>query len=46
MKQIVAIIQLKSKKLLGTSQNESKKFVFLLAIICIDGSILLPVLIY
>ena len=46
MKRIVSIKQLKSKKLLGASQDGSREFLSLLATICADGSALPPALIY
>ena len=46
MKRIVAVRQLKSKKLLGASQDGSREFIFLLAGICADGTALPPALIY
>ena len=46
MKRIVSIKQLKSKKLLGASQDRSREFLSLLATICADGSALPPALIY
>ena len=46
MKRIVAVQQLKSKKLLGASQDGSREFISLLAGICADGTALPPALIY
>lgn len=46
MKRIVAINQLKNKKLLGASQNKSREFISLLAGIYADGTALPPALIY
>ena len=46
MKRIVALRQLKSKKLLGASQDGSREFISLLAGICADGTALPPDLIY
>ena len=46
MKYIVFINHLQNKKLLDSMQNGSKKFIFLLICICINGIILPPVLIY
>ena len=46
MKRIVPIDHLQSKKVLGLSQDGSREFISLLAIICADGSALPPALIY
>ena len=46
MKRIVSIKQLKSKKMLGASQDGSREFISLLAGICADGTALPPALIY
>ena len=46
MRRIVASAQLKSKKLLGASQDGSREFISLVAGICADGEALPPALIY
>ena len=46
IKHIVSIKQLKSKKLLGASQDGSQEFISLLASICTDSTALTPILIY
>ena len=46
IKRIVAVRQLKSKKLLGASQDRSREFISLLASICADSTALPPALIY
>ena len=46
MRRIVASAQLKTKKLLGASQDGSREFISLLACICADKTALSPVLIY
>lgn len=46
MKRIVPIDHLRSKKVLGSSQDGSREFISLLATICADGSALPPALIY
>ncbi|EED22587.1 hypothetical protein TSTA_060790 [Talaromyces stipitatus ATCC 10500] len=45
-KRIVSIYQLRSKKLLGSNQDGSRKFISLLACICADGKALPPSRIY
>ena len=46
MKHVVLINHLQNKNLLNSTQNGSKKFIFLLICICIDGIMLSPILIY
>jgi hypothetical protein len=46
MKRILGINQLKSKKIIGASQDGSREFVSLLACICADGTAIPPALIY
>ena len=46
MRRIVSIRALRSKKLLGASQDGSREFISLLAGICADGTAVLPALIY
>jgi hypothetical protein len=46
MKRIVAIQQLRTKKILGSNQDGSREFISLLAAICADGTALPPALIY
>lgn len=45
-KRIVGIAQLKSKKIIGASQDGSREFISLLACICADGTAIPPALIY
>lgn len=46
LRRIVAAAQLKTKKLLGASQDKSREFISLLTCICADRSALTPALIY
>ena len=46
MKRVIAKNQLKSKKLLGASQDGSREFIFFVAGICVDGIVLSSALIY
>jgi hypothetical protein len=46
IKRIVKIQQLKSKKVIGASQDWSREFISLLACICADGTAIPPALIY
>ena len=46
MKHIIFINHLWNKKLLDSTQNGSKEFIFLLIYIYVDGIVLLPILIY
>jgi hypothetical protein len=46
MKRIVAIQQLRTKKILGSNQDGSREFISLLAAICADGTAIPPALIY
>ena len=46
MKHIVFINHLQNKKLLDSTQNGSKEFIFLLICIYVDGIVLLLILIY